>query len=265
MSQKRISVIMGIYNCADTLPDALDCLLKQSYTEWICIMCDDGSTDDTYNVASKYVIEYPDQFIILKNKTNLGLNKTLNKCIELVETEYIARMDGDDVCDSSRFEKEIAILDNSSEYILVSSWMDMFDNEGVFRTVRFAEYPQKRSFLKSSQFCHAGCMIKSDVVKALHGYTESDKYLRVEDYDLWVRLYAAGYKGYNIQESLYSMRDDRNAYQRRSINNRVNESRVILKARKSFGFPVIYNLFAIVPIIKYFLPNCIYTFFHKNK
>ena len=47
----RISVIMGIYNCASTLPKALDSLFSQTYKEFKVILCDDGSTDDTFIVA----------------------------------------------------------------------------------------------------------------------------------------------------------------------------------------------------------------------
>lgn len=43
----KISVIMGIYNCADTLPEAIESILRQSITDWELIMCDDGSDDDT--------------------------------------------------------------------------------------------------------------------------------------------------------------------------------------------------------------------------
>ena len=55
----EISVIMGIYNCADTLPSAIDSILAQTYTDWELIMCDDGSTDNTFCIARKYAEQYP--------------------------------------------------------------------------------------------------------------------------------------------------------------------------------------------------------------
>lgn len=72
----RISVIMGIYNCASTLPEALDSLLAQTYQGFKVIMCDDGSTDNTYEVASKYADKH-NNFILIKNDRNEGLNYTL--------------------------------------------------------------------------------------------------------------------------------------------------------------------------------------------
>ena len=51
MSKPDISIIMGIYNCADTLDEAIESILNQTYTGWKMIMCDDASTDNTYAVA----------------------------------------------------------------------------------------------------------------------------------------------------------------------------------------------------------------------
>ena len=90
-----VSVIMGIFNCENTLSDAIKSILNQSYTDWELIMCDDGSQDDTYKIALEYQHKFPDKIILLKNKTNMGLNATLNTCLSKATGTYIARMDGD--------------------------------------------------------------------------------------------------------------------------------------------------------------------------
>lgn len=87
---------MGIYNFADILNEAIDSIIAQTYTNQEFILCDDGSSDDTYDVAKKYVEQYPSKFVLIKNEANLGLNKTLNNCLELATGDYVARMDGDD-------------------------------------------------------------------------------------------------------------------------------------------------------------------------
>ena len=51
---KLVSVIMGIYNCCDTLKEAVECIINQTYTHWELIMCDDASTDNTYEIAKQY-------------------------------------------------------------------------------------------------------------------------------------------------------------------------------------------------------------------
>ena len=82
MEYKLISVIMGVYNCASTLEEAVNCIINQTYPKWELIMCDDASTDDTYTVAKKYAQMYPDKIFFLRNKKNHGLNYTLNKCLK---------------------------------------------------------------------------------------------------------------------------------------------------------------------------------------
>ena len=94
MDKPRISVIIGIYNCASTLVEALDSLYAQTYQNFKIILCEDGSGDNTYQIAKDYASKH-DNIVLLKNEKNMGLNYTLNHCLEYADTELIARMDGD--------------------------------------------------------------------------------------------------------------------------------------------------------------------------
>ena len=96
---------MGIYNCAATLAEALDSLYAQTYHNFKIILCDDGSSDDTYAVAKQYADAH-DNIVLVRNEKNMGLNYTLNHCLEYADTEYCARMDGDDISLPTRFEKK---------------------------------------------------------------------------------------------------------------------------------------------------------------
>ena len=84
-------------------------------------------------------------------------------------------------------------------------------------------FPEKRDFLQGTPFCHAPCMVRAEAFAAVGGYAEDKKLLRVEDYDLWTRMYAAGFRGMNLDHPLYLMRDDRNAVKRRKFRYRINE------------------------------------------
>lgn len=64
--EPKISIIMGIYNCEDTLEEALNSILNQTYTNWELIMCDDGSSDGTLKLAQKYQTEFPKKFVSFK-------------------------------------------------------------------------------------------------------------------------------------------------------------------------------------------------------
>ena len=105
----KISVIMGIYNCASTLQEALDSLYTQTFQDFEIILCDDGSLDNTYQIAELNANSHKN-IKLIKNEKNCGLNITLNKCLNIAEGEYIARMDGDDISHPTRFEKEAKAL-----------------------------------------------------------------------------------------------------------------------------------------------------------
>lgn len=260
-----ISVAMGIYNCADTLGDAVACIQNQTCEDWELILCDDCSTDDTYRTALALAGEDP-RITVLKNQQNLTLAPTLNRCIRHARGEYIARMDGDDLCPPDRFELELDAFRQHPEMSVVSCLMELFDEDGVFRTVQYDEYPDPKRFAHGSQFCHAGCMVRAADLRAVGCYRESSKYARVEDYDLWVRMYAAGYRGYNVQKVLYSMRDDRNALRRRKFKARRNESRVAAEACRMARLPFYKTAYyAAVPVLKYFVPRSLYQRLHNSR
>ncbi|MBP3413129.1 MAG: glycosyltransferase family 2 protein, partial [Oscillospiraceae bacterium] len=126
-----ISVIMGIYNCQDTLAEAMDSLLHQTYRDFEIILCNDGSTDNTLSVAKDYVARYPGKVILVENERNMGLNFTLNHCLQHARGKYIARMDGDDIAPPTRFQKEVEFLETHPQFGLVSVHLELFDAEGV--------------------------------------------------------------------------------------------------------------------------------------
>ena len=261
----KISVLMGIYNCAGTLPEAIDCILAQTVTDWELILCEDGSKDDTYAVAEGYRQTYPDRIVLLKNEKNMGLNYTLNRCLAEARGEFVARMDGDDLCSPDRFEKELAALEAHPEMAVVSTGMTYFDETGTWGACHPKPLPQKEDFLRGTPFCHAPCMARRAAVQSVGGYTDDPKFLRVEDYDLWIKLYAAGFKGMNLEEPLYQMRDDRNAFSRRKFRYRINESRVICKAVRSLKLPVRNYVRALRPILVGLLPSWLYKKLHKAR
>lgn len=261
----KISILMGIYNCASTLPDAIESILAQTYTNWELIMCDDGSSDDTYSVAEAYQIRYPDRILLLKNNRNMGLNYTLNRCLSVASGALIARMDGDDHCSPERLEREASALQENPQMAIVSTAMTYFDESGTWGKSNVISEPQPIDFLYGTPFCHAPAMMCAEAVRAVGGYTEEKRYLRVEDYDLWVKLYVAGYRGMNLSEPLYHMRDDRNAFSRRKYRYRINEARVICKAVRLLKLPKRGYIRALRPLLVGLLPGPVYRLLHKKR
>lgn len=251
--EKRISVLMGIYNCAGTLPAAIECILAQTVKDWELILCEDGSTDNTFEVAQALAAE-DDRIILLRNDKNLGLNATLNRCLTAATGQYIARMDGDDDCVPERFEKQIGFLESHTEYQITSCPMKLFDENGEWGQTTLPECPSPEEVVTSTAISHAPVMLRKECMDGVGGYTEDPRMLRVEDVNLWIKLYAAGYRCYNIQEPLYRMRNDQNALNRRKYIYRVNSVYVRLQGCKMLKLGPKSYLKACKPMINGLVP-----------
>lgn len=262
----KISVIMGIYNCADTLEEALDSLLAQTCQDFKVIMCNDGSKDNTALIAQRYVSRYPNKFILIENERNMGLNFTLNHCLKYVDTKYVARMDGDDISLPDRFETELGFLENHPDIAIVSTPMSYFDENGVFRNGNGGgdRIVTKNDFVNGTPFCHAPCMVRTHAYNAVGGYSVDPRLLRVEDYHLWFKMYAKGFKGYVIDKITYMMRDDRNAVARRTWKNRFNEFYVRRLGYSMLSLPWYKRVYIFRPIAVGLLPKVVYKFFHNR-
>ncbi|WP_044060240.1 glycosyltransferase [Proteiniphilum acetatigenes] len=258
----RITVIMAVYNCATTLHEALDSLYAQTYKNFKLILCDDASTDSTYKIAREYIERY-DNITLLQNKKNMKLAATLNRCLKYADTEYIARMDGDDISLPTRFEKEISFLDQNPHISIVSSAMIYFDEFGDYRESTPIQYPNKKDFIRGTPFAHAACMVRSSAYFDVGGYDET--IVRGQDYDLWFRMYAKGHKGFNINEPLYKMRDDKNAISRRKFKYRIMESLIRSRGFKMLNLPFYYQFYTLRPILIGLLPKKIYTFLRRKQ
>lgn len=261
-----ISVIMGIYNCADTLQEALDSLYSQTFSDFEIILCDDGSVDDTYEVALRNATSH-NNIVLLRNEKNRGLNITLNKCLSVASGQYFARMDGDDISMPTRFEKELSFLESHPEYAIVSTPMIYFDATGEFgRGIINEGEPKLSVFNSGSPFCHAPCMVRREAYLCVNGYTENPRLLRVEDYDLWMKMYAKGFRGYNLGEHLYAMRDDRNASRRRTLKARLNGIYAHYLAYRLLNLSLCgFMKYAIGNIIKGIMPTFVYEYLHQRK
>ena len=245
---KKVSIIMGIYNCENTLEEAVSSIINQTYTNWELIMCDDGSTDGTLRIAKK-LSNKDSRIIIINNQNNVGLNKTLNRCLSVASGYYIARMDGDDISVSTRLMKEVEFLESNKKYDIVSSNMLLFDENGDWGVTKNKEYPTKEDVVCGSPICHAPVMMKKECYDEVGGYTEDNRMLRVEDVNLWIKLYLKGYKCYNIQKPLYKMRNDKNALNRRKIKYRINSTYVRLQGCCQMRLSLVSYIKCFMPIL----------------
>lgn len=257
MSGPLVSVIMGAYDCAGTLQAAVDSILGQDYANLELVACDDGSVDTTADILALCAArDY--RVVLLRNAANEGLAWTLNRCIGAAKGSYLARMDGDDLSRPDRIGKQVAYLEAHPEIDICGSSVDLFDDEGVWGKNRYPERPDARSFLLKSPFVHPSVMFRASCLKAVGGYDCDPAVGRSEDYDLFMRLYAAGSRGYNIQEPLLLYREDHGSFKKRKFLYAMTEARVRARGFRRLGLLPLGLPFIAKPILIGLLPASFY-------
>ncbi|MGI5947999.1 MAG: glycosyltransferase family 2 protein [Lachnospiraceae bacterium] len=252
----KVSVIMGTYNGEKTLDAAIQSICDQTFTDWEFIICDDCSTDGTWEKILKW--EKKDSRIKgVRNSQNMKIAASSNRCIALAEGSYIAKMDDDDVSYSTRLEKQVQFLEQHPDIAFVSSLVDCYDGEKIVKNHfdRKAE-PQKEDFLSGTQFVNPGLMIRRECLERVNGYRVEKRTRRTEDYDLFMRLYAEGYKGYNIQERLLRYFVNPEAMKKkRKYRYRIDEAQVRFEGFKALGLLPKGILYVFRPLVVGLIPH----------
>lgn len=261
----KVSVLMATYNCKDTVVESIESIMNQTYKDWEFVICDDCSSDGTYDILLSYKEKYPEKFIILKNDVNSRLAYSLNRCLEVANGEYMARMDGDDISLPERFEKQVSFLDKHPEYALVDCSMIPFDNNGD-RPIRYLKkaVPESMDLVVGPVFFHATIMMRKSAYDLVGGYTVSKRTMRAQDYDMWFRFFACGLRGYNLKEPLYKVLEDENAFKRRNLKSRIYETQTRLIGYKLIHVPWHKYIYAFKPILVALIPNSIINNYHKK-
>lgn len=233
----QVSVIMPVYNMAresDFLQAAVDSIKRQTYQDWELLICDDGSTDGTLQIL-RSLARTDARIRVLYGLKNRKAGWARNACIRAAKGRYLAVMDADDLADSKRLAIQVEFLDRHPEYAFVGSSARMMDSRGIWGLRSVEEQPDAKAFLYTLPFVHPSIMLRAQAVRAVHGYGQTPDVYRVEDYEFLMRLYAHGYRGYNLQMPLLYYREDACAYQRRRYRYRITECRVRYRGFRSLG------------------------------
>ena len=177
----KVSVLTPIYKTDERfLREAIESVLKQTFTDFEFLLLDDCPEDD----REKVVRSYDDKRIVyLKNERNLGITVSRYKLIDLAKGEYLAVFDHDDICRPERFAKEVAYLDAHPECGVVSGWTKPTCG-GV------NEYPEddhgiKLAMMAGISMWHPASMIRKSALGDIRYETD---FTPVEDYMLWMKL-----------------------------------------------------------------------------
>ncbi len=197
---KLISVVMSVYNeKIEWIKDSVKSILGQSYTniEFI-IVIDNPGLDREVKEYLENTAKTDGRVVLLQNKENVGLAKSLNRGIAAANGAYIARMDADDISEKNRLDLQIQIMEKG-KYDLVGTGKINIDEKGNLISGYSGcdvENKKIKSILPyTSCFVHPSVLMRTDVVKRNHGYRN---FRQSQDYDLWLRMLTDGCRFYNV-------------------------------------------------------------------
>ena len=222
--------------------------------EQIVLVEDGPLTEDLYAVIGKWRETLGDKLVVCRNEQNLGLTKSLNKGIELITSDLIARSDSDDISAPQRFELQEKFFRENPEIDILGGSMQEFDDEHECLNVR--HYPLTheeacRYIVKACPLAHPAVMMRKRMFD--EGIQYDERYRMSQDIKLWYDAVLAGYQMANLQEIVLFFRQQGDVFRRRSRVKAWNEFKIYMN-----GIYRMHGLFTLAyryPIARYIFRN----------
>lgn len=205
-----VSVLLPYRNVASTIVAALDTVLSQTYRNLEVLAVDDGSTDSGPSLVEQCASADPR--VRCLHSPGLGIVPALLHALSAARGSLIARMDGDDLCLPSRFERQVARLAEDASLGVVGVRVQGFPRselgEGMRRYIAWqnglvtAEQHARELFVEAP-LCHPSVLLRRDALESVSGWRDVPG---PEDYDLWLRLDAKGWSMAKVPEVLFRWR-----------------------------------------------------------
>ena len=211
MPDPLVSVLLPVRNGAAYLAAALDSIGRQSLDQWELVSVDDHSGDATSRILAEYACR--DHRIRVITPEGTGLVAALNAGLAACRAPLVARMDADDISHPSRLLRQFEILAGNPDVGLVACGFRHFPRHHLRVGMRSYESWQNglvaheqilRDLFVESPFVHPSVMFRNKLVAQVGGYRECGW---TEDYDLWLRLAAAGVRFTRLTAPLFFWRD----------------------------------------------------------
>jgi teichuronic acid biosynthesis glycosyltransferase TuaG len=189
-----VSVICTARNAAPTVAATLESILAQDMADWEMIVVDDGSTDDTVAVVSRYV--RADPRIRLVTTGGIGRGRALNLAMAEAQADLIANIDADDESHPYRLRCQLEAVNRHPELAVICTEIITVHRAGrpIWPAIGAASQAPVKDVTKalalSNPVCHSSVIMRRPAIARLGGYEEGRRF--VLDYDLWVRCAAAG-------------------------------------------------------------------------
>ncbi len=222
----QISVILPVYNAELYIEEAVNSILSQTFTDFELIIIDDGSTDGSSDLLSK--LAALDARIRLIARENKGLIATLNEAISLANSDYIARMDADDIALPTRLAKQFEFLQANPNVAVLGTcyrYIDVQGNVGAKRNTFTSHDDISASFYFCNPIAHPSVMVNYRLLGSDYCYLE--QYKTIEDLELWSRL-SSKYQLANLAEVLLHYRVLNSSISGENLQQQINSAAKML-------------------------------------
>jgi glycosyltransferase involved in cell wall biosynthesis len=213
-----VSILLPCRNAEAFLKDCLVSLFDQSFPDFEIIAIDDGSVDQTAVILAHWARH--DSRVRVLSPGRVGLVKALQCGSNAASGDFIARMDADDIAEPLRLQRQLDLLANKPELAACGTGVRYFPREHVRDGARAYEAwlnalhepaHLARDIFVECPIAHPTLMMRRSVFQAVGGYQDRDW---PEDYDLVLRLWAAGHHIANVPQQLLYWRDRPNRLSR---------------------------------------------------
>jgi glycosyltransferase involved in cell wall biosynthesis len=215
----NFSVLISLYKTNDPVffEQAMASIFEQTYPPTEVVLVIDGEkTDAQQKVIDMFKEKYPQVLKVIPLAKNIGQGPALNEGLKHCSYELVARMDTDDICKPTRFEKQVRFFEQNPQVDVLGSWIEIFyDNTEEVANVRtFPETHEevKKRAQSKSPIPHPCVMLKKSKVMKCGGY---ELLGLQDDYVLWMKMLYHGAIFHNLQEILLSYRISQNMFKRR--------------------------------------------------
>jgi len=195
----KASVIIPAYNAMTYLPETLDSVLNQTFTNFEVLIINDGSTDHII----PWIAEVTDPRVQLISQENQGVSLARNTGIANAQGEYIAFLDADDLWEATKLEKQVRCLDTEPEVGLVYTWTQLVDEHGEPTGVKYNSHLEGvvwQQILVGDIVCSGSSAMVRRSCFEVAGVFDPDL-SSAADFDMWTRI-AAHYPFALIKEYL---------------------------------------------------------------
>lgn len=246
-----ISVLMSVYHSekAEYLNRSLQSVWDdQSLKPNQIVLIEDGPLGtELHKVIDEWKERLQDVFCIVTNEKNIGLTKSLNKGIQYITSELIARADSDDISMPTRFALQEKFLAEHPDVDILGGAMQEFNEENDCLNVR--RYPStheqaRKYIMKASPLAHPSVMMRKKIFD--EGLRYNEEYRTSQDVALWFDALNAGYHIANLDDIILHFRQNSSVFKRRGRAKAWNEFKIYIKGiyRKKglFTFYYVYPL-----------------------